>query len=172
MLKIKLSPPTLVKRKYIVFIDSDTKKSFSSKRAATDYITKIEGELNEALLFINEFFNIISAFYRTYFIADRDYHFKYDTEILFKLINDRLNYIGGHAGSENFNTIISQALNICFESLEHACGLIDTKSRSRYDMLTRRRVQLYKRIIVQYRESFEHFKRESIYSDNLKVKSA
>lgn len=172
MLKIKLSPPTLVKRKYIVFIDSDTKKSFSSKRAATDYITKIEGELNEALLFVNELFGILTVFYRTYFIGDRDYHFKYDVEILFKLINDRLNYIGGHAGSENFNTIISQALNICFESLEQACGLIDTKSRSRYDMLTRRRIQLYKRIIIQYRESFELFKRESIYSDNLKVKTA
>jgi hypothetical protein len=167
-----LSPPVLVNRRYRVFIDSETKKSFRSKREAADYITKVETELNEALLFINEYFCTITNFYRTYFLADRDYKFKYEVENLFELISERLNYIGGHTGSENFNTIISQALNICFESLTQICELINRKSRSRYDMLTRRRIQLYKKLISLYRQSFETFKLESIYNDNLKVKIA
>ncbi|HPR74505.1 MAG TPA: hypothetical protein PLX41_12690, partial [Bacteroidales bacterium] len=70
MLKIKLTPPTYLNRKYIVFLDRDFKKSFRSKREATDYITQVENELNEKLLFINEYYNIIHSFYRTYFLAD------------------------------------------------------------------------------------------------------
>lgn len=172
MLKIQLTPPVLIRKKYFVFLDSETKKAFNSKRDAEAYITTIENELNEALLFINEIFSIISVFYRTYFIADRDSEFKFNVQNQLELIDLKLIYVATHTGSENFNAIISQALNICFESLDSVCQLIGKKSRTRYDMLTRRRISLYGRIISQYRESFEHFKRESIYSDNLKVKTA
>lgn len=172
MLKIKLSPPVLINRKYCVFIDSATKKRFGSKREAADYITKVENELNEALLFCNEFFCTLSSFYRTYFLADRDFRFKYEVENNFELINDRLTYISNHTGSENFNSIISQAINVCFESLIIICELITAKSRSRYDMLTRRRIRLYMKLTIQYRNSFETFKLQSVYNNNLKVKTA
>jgi hypothetical protein len=172
MLKIKLTQPHLVNRKYIVFIDSETKQSFSNKRQALDYITKIEKELNEALLFINEEYCFLTVFYRNYFIADRDYKFKYQVENDFDLINNRLSFIASRTESENFNSIISQALNICFDSLIEACNSIDVKSRSRYDMLTRRRIELHKKVILQYREGFEAFKLESIYTDHLKSKTA
>jgi hypothetical protein len=172
MLKVKLSPPILVNRKYIVFIDQETKRSFKNKRLAADYITKVEVEMNEALLFVNEFYSTIGAFYRTYFLADRDFHFKYDVENYFEHINDRLRYISIHTQSENFNTIILQALNICFESLMQICEMINKKSRSRYDMLTRRRIQLYRKLICLYKESFDSFKLQSIYEIKLKAKTA
>jgi hypothetical protein len=172
MLKIRLTPPSTRGKNYFVFIDCDFKRTFKSKREATEYITKIESELNEVLLFINEFFSITSNFYRTYFIADRDFKFKYGVDNCFENINERLNYISNRTASENYNTFILQALNMSMESLVLACELICKKSRSRYDMLTRRRILLYKRIIIQYRDSFELFKNQSLYSVKLKSKTA
>ena len=172
MLKIKLSPPNLVNRKYIVFIDAETKQAFTNKRKANEFITKVEGELNEALLFVNEAYCNLTAFYRNYFLADRDYRFKYEVENCFDLINNRLNYISFHSSSENYNTMISQAINTCFDSLITACELINEKSQHRYDMLTRRRIELHKKIIIQYKESFDDFKTQSIYADKLKLISA
>lgn len=171
MLKIKLSPPSVVNKKYVVFIDRETKQTFTNRRSALDYITKIENELNEALLFINENYSNISNFYRTYFLADRDYKFKYEVEDAFGLINNRLSYIAIHSESENYNSIISNAINICFENLIVAGDLIDLKARHRYDMLTKRRIELYRKIIIQYQESYEQFKAESIYEDKLKLKT-
>ena len=171
MLKIKLSPPSYLNKKYTVFLDRDLKKSFKSRREATDYITKVENELNEALLFINEYFNIIHSFYRTYFLADRDHRFKYEVENCFEFINGRLGYISGHTDSENYNTFILQALTNSFESLMLACELIDKKSRSRYDMLTRRRIRLYRKLAGLYKESFEIFKMEIGFSTVLKLKT-
>jgi hypothetical protein len=168
MLKIKLSPPHLVNRKYIVFIDAETKQAFTNKRQANEFITRVENELNEALLFINEWYCNLTAFYRTYFLADRDYHFKYEVDNCFDLINNRLNYISSHSRSENYNTMISQAINLCFDSLVTVCELVNEKSRHRYDMLTHRRIELHKKIITQYKESFEDFKIQSIYVDKLK----
>lgn len=168
MLKIKLSQPHLVNKKYIVFIDGEIKRSFASKRKASEFITKMELELNEALLFINEAFCNLTNFYRTYFMADRDFKFKYQIENLFDSINNRLNYISSHTQSENYNTMISSALAVCFESLTEVCDLIDAKSITRYDMLTRRRIELHKKIIKQYIDSFESFKIEAIHEDTLK----
>lgn len=172
MLRIKLNEPTIVSRKYVVFLDSAVKKTFSNKRQAQDYIVKLENELNEALLFINEQYVNLFSFYRTYFIADKDYQFKYESENDFELINNRLNFLSSHGQSQNFNTIISQALNICFDSLTLLCDRIEVKSRIRYDMITRRRISLYRKIISQYRVSFEDFKVQSIYNDNLRTKIA
>ena len=172
MLKIKLTPPVLINRKYVVFVDSDVKKVFPSRRQACDFITKVEGELNEALLFINEQYCDLTTFYRTYFIADSDFKFKYSVENDFTLVNNRLNYISSHTSSENLNPIVSQAINICFDTLCEICDEIETKSRNRYDMLTRRRIVLHKKIINQYRSSFESFKSESIFNDTLRIKTA
>jgi hypothetical protein len=172
MLKIKLSKPHLVDRKYSVFIDRDIKRSFGSRRKAYDFITKVEQELNEALLFINESFCNLTTFYRTYFMADRDFRFKYQVENLFDSINNRLNYISSHTQSENYNSMISLSLSVCFESLTEVCELIDAKSINRYDMLTRRRIELQKKIIRQYVDSFESFKLRVIHEDILKSKTA
>ena len=172
MLRIKLNEPTTVKGKYVVFLDSTVRKTFSNKRQAHDYVVKLENELNEALLFINEQYVNLMSFYRTYFIADDNYRFKYDTENDLELINNRLNFIASHGQSVNFNTIFSQALNICFDALCAVCDRIEVKSRTRYDMITRRRISLYKKIIIQYRTSFDEFKAQSIFNDNLKTKIA
>lgn len=172
MLRIHLNEQTFVNRKYRVFLDTDVSRTFSNKRQAHDYIVKLEGELNEALLFINEQYCQLMSFYRTYFIADSEYKFKYSVENDFDLINNRLNFISAHGESQNFNTVISQALNISFDSLCSIYDQIEVKSRSRYDMITRRRISLYKKIITQYRASFEDFKAQSIFNDNLKTKIA
>jgi len=172
MLKIRLQPPSYANRKYIVFLDRDFKKSFKSKREATDYITQVENELNEKLLFINEYYNIIHSFYRTYFLADRDYKFKYAADNGFEFINERLNYISGHNDSQNYNVMIIRALENCFESLIQVCEVIEKKSRQRYDMLTRRRIGLYKKLAILFKNSFEAFKVETLYNSNLKVKTA
>lgn len=160
MLKIRLQQPSLVNRKYVVFLDKDLRRTFASKRKAEDFITLVEHELNEALLFINEAFCTLTTFYRTYFLADRDFKFKYQVEAAFEMINNRLGYISSHLESTNHNTMINQALNTSFDSLGEICDLIDLKSRQRYDMLTRRRIELHKKIITQYRDSFETFKQD------------
>lgn len=172
MLKIRLSPPIYSNRKYTVFLDREIKSNFKSKREATDYITQVENELNEALLFVNEYFNIVHTFYRTYFLADRDYKFKYAVDNNFEFINDRLNYISGRTMSENYNTMIIRALSNSFETLILVCELIEKKSRSRYDMLTRRRITLYKKLATLYQASFETFKVEMLFKTDLKVKTA
>lgn len=172
MLKIKLTPPSYLSKRYTVFLDRDLKKSFKSRRDATDYITKVENELNEALLFCNEYYNIVHTFYRTYFLADRDYQFKYQAENCFEFLNDRLNYISAHTDSENHNTMIVRSLSNCFDTLMLACELIDKKSRTRYDMLTKRRIRLYKKLAGLYKESFELFKIEIGFSTAMKVKIA
>jgi hypothetical protein len=172
MLRIKLTPPHLVNRKYVVFLDRDLRKSFTSKRKADDFVTRLENELNEALLFINEAFCNLTTFYRTYFLADRDFKFKYEVENHLDLINNRLSYISCHSGSENYNTMISHSLNVCFDALIEACQAIDAKSRQRYDMLTRRRIQLHKKVITQYRDSFEYFKVTAISSSVIKWSAA
>lgn len=172
MLRIKLSPPYLLKRKYVVFIDRDLKRSFSNKRMAESFLTAVENELNESLLFINESFCNLSTFYRTYFMADRDFKFKYEIENLLDLVNNRLNYISAHSASDNYNTMISHALNVSFDALSGICDGIERKSRSRYDMLTRRRILLHKKIISQYRESFNVFHKEAFQEPLLKAKIA
>lgn len=172
MLKIKLKSPQCIDGKYFVFIDTDTKRTFKNKRQAQEFITRIENELNEALLFINEEFCDLTTFYRTYFMADRDFRFKYEIDNHFELINNRLAYISVHTNSENYNTMITQAINVCFGSLIELCELIDAKSRKRYDMLTRRRIELREKIINQYKDSFDNFKIEAIYHKTLISKTA
>ncbi len=172
MLKITLQPPIYRNKKYEVFIDRGFKKTFTNKREAADFITQVEKQLNEALLFVNEYFNIIHAFYRTYFIADRDYEFKYKTESCFAAITEKLNYISSRTEGTNYNTFIVRALTISFDSLMEACELIDKKSRSRYDMLTRRRIALYKKLAGLYERSLEFDKLEIFNEFSLRIQSA
>jgi len=159
--KIKLTGPDFFKRKYVVYVDDVCRGSFPSRRAADSFIALVETELNEAFLFINEEHCILYQFYRSYFLGDQDYKFKFSVENAFDLINNRLNFIVSKGQSLNYNPIISRAISVCLECLTEICDLIERKSRQRYDMLTRRRISLRKKIIEQYSEAYHEFKKEA-----------
>ncbi|HNY52924.1 MAG TPA: hypothetical protein PK727_04730 [Bacteroidales bacterium] len=170
MFKIKLTGPNVIKRKYVVYVDDVCKGSFSNRRAADSFIALIEAEMNEAFLFINEEYSILHQLYRSYFLSDQDFKFKFRVENAFDLVNNRLNFIISKGSSLNHNPIISQAITVCLESLVEICDLIDRKSRQRYDMLTRRRITLYKKIIDQYTEAYCKFKKEASNKQLIRIK--
>lgn len=160
MFKIKLTGPDIINRKYVVYVDDVTSGTFLSRRAADSFITTCEEELNETLLFINEEYCTLNQFYRSYFLGDQDYKFKFEVGNLFELINNRLNFISGKGPSLNYNSLVSQAISVCLESLTEICDLIERKSRQRYDMLTRRRIALRKKVIDQYCQAYTEFKKD------------
>ena len=151
MLKVKLPPPVCLHNKYEVYIYENVNKSFSNKRIAEDFIRKIEQVFTEAVLFINEKFNTLHSFYRTYFIADRDFKWKYEVETSFDFINNRMQYICTHTHSANYNTMIHQAIINCLEELRDVCDMIFRKANQRYDCITKNRIQLQFTIIDLYR---------------------
>lgn len=171
MLKVKLSSPFYSKNKYVVYLDSDVKREFSNKRSAETFKVIIEHELNQALLFINEEFSTLTQFYRCYFLADRDHRFKYEVENCFDLVDNRLKYVSIHTASINYNALIVQAINISFEELKNVCGLICKKSITRYDTITKHRIELQARIIDNYIKGFKEFNVSSVFENQLKVKT-
>lgn len=151
MLKIRLQPPFYTNRKWCVFLNFGLRKEFPNKRAAEDLTRQMEAELSQALLFISEEYSKITEFYRVYFIADRDYRFKYLVENSFGYVDNRLNFIiSSDNFSPNHNTFVHQAIINCLTELLNVCTLISKKALQRYDCLTRNRIELRIRVIETY----------------------
>lgn len=170
MLKIKLPPPVFLHNKYEIFIIENVRKSFSNKRIAEDFIRKFEQVFTESVLFINEEYSNLHSFYRTYFIADRDFKWKYEVETSFNFINNRMQYISIHTHSANYNTMIHQAILNCISELLDVCGLICRKANQRYDCITKNRIQLRHTIIELYRNEVLDWEDFMVYDRKPKIK--
>jgi hypothetical protein len=122
----------LLNKCYIVYLDNENKFSFTSKR--------------EANYFINEF-------YRLYYLADKDFEFKYNISNSIDFINNRLIWVSSHEGSQNHDTILFHSIINCIDELLTAFSLMQKKAVSRNDAITRRRCCLRSNVIGIYKDN-------------------
>jgi hypothetical protein len=155
MNKIVLNKPLLLNKRYIVYLDSDNKFSFSNKREAQDFITEVGRKMEEAILFITEKFNILEEFYRLYYLTDKDYKFKFQKSNSTEFLNNRLTFIQSGEGSPNHDTIIYHAIISCLEELETAFCIMQAKASCRKDTITKRRCALKIHLIQMYQEQLK-----------------
>jgi hypothetical protein len=154
MNKIVLNKPLLLNKKYVVFFDSDNKFVFRNKREATDFIVKVGKEIEESVLFITEEFNHLEEFYRLYYLADKDYKFKFTLGNSIDFLNNRLAWMLSREGSPNHDAIVFQAIISCIEELKTAFLLMQEKAAQRKDTITKRRCALKVHVIEIYIERF------------------
>ena len=149
---VKLNQPVYCNRKYLVFLDSENKFSFKNRRQALDFIVSISKLIDESILLVSEEVSSLEELYRLYYLADRDYKFKYDLSNNLSFINNRLEWISTRKGSENHDTILFTSLINCFDEL--ICGflIMEGKAAQRRDTITRRRCALKAKLIRMYKE--------------------
>ena len=154
MNKIILNKPMLLNKKHVVYFDRDNKFSFSSKRDALDFIVKVGREIEQSILFITEEFNSLEEFYRLYYLANKDYKFKFLMNNSVDLINNRLEWMHSHEGSPNHDVILFHSIITCIEELCVAFALMQNKAGARKDTITKRRCALKLHVINIYHEKF------------------
>jgi len=150
MNKIALNRPILLNKRYVVYLDSVNKFSFKSKREAQDFIVSIQKKMEEAILFITEELNSLEEFYRLYYLADRDFKFKYEINTGVDFINNRLSWIQSRTGGPNFNSILYQAITGCISQLEESFLIMQNKAATRKDTITKRRCSLKVNLLKMY----------------------
>jgi hypothetical protein len=147
---IKLNKPLLIKGKYYVYLDSKNKFTFVNKRQASDFLTKVSREIEQATLFATEEFSKLNEFYRLYYLTDKDFKFKFKMKESLELIENRLNWINDHGLSMNSDVYIFHGLSICFNELTESFTILMNKAAQRKDTLLKRRSALRIRIIQLY----------------------
>lgn len=152
MNKIVLNKPLLVNKRYIVYLDSENKFSFPNKREALDFIVSVGKELEEAILFITEELNLLSELYRLYFLADKDYKFKFQITGSIDFLNNRISWMQSHEGSTNHDTILFHGVIDCIQELNTAFKVMGEKAAARRDTITRRRCALKSHLLEMYHE--------------------
>jgi hypothetical protein len=154
MNSIRLNRPTLLKGKYVVFFDSNNRFAFTDKRQASDFLVKVSRELDIATLLITEELSILHTIYRLYYLADKDYKFKFKLNNSLEIIINRLNWMNNHSGSPNHNVILFNSLLTCFNELIFSFKIMQLKAATRKDTLTKRRCALKIDILKLYLEKF------------------
>jgi hypothetical protein len=154
MNKIVLNKPLLINKKYVVYFDSDNKFIFRNKREAADFIVKVGREIEESVLFITEEFNCLEEFYRLYYLADKDYKFKFALSNSIDFLNNRLAWMLSHEGSPNHDVIVFQSILNCIDELKTAFCAMFEKAAQRKDTITKRRCALKAHIIEIYKDKF------------------
>lgn len=154
MNKIVLNRPMLLNKKYVVYFDSDNRFMFKNKREASDFIVRVGKEIEQAMLFITEEFNHLEEFYRLYYLADKDYKFKFLMNNSVDFINNRLAWMQSHEGSPNHDVIVFQAVVNCLGELRDAFTLMMDKAARRKDTITKRRCALKVHVLNIYNERF------------------
>ena len=152
MNKIVLNKPMLLNKRYIVYLDSENKYSFSNRREAQDFIVYVGRKIEEAILFIIEEFNSLEEFYRLYYLADKDFKFKFLINNSVDFLTNRLSWMQSHEGSPNHDTILFHGIIACIEELKTAFGIMQAKAAARRDPITKRRCSLKIHLIEIYKE--------------------
>lgn len=150
----RLNKPVLVNKKYVIYLDSENKFKFSDKRKASDFLTKIQKEIDQASLLITEEYNLLSEFYRLYYHLDKDFKFKHSMKLHIDYVSNRLNFMQDHTGSPNWDSIVFNSLLACFDELINGFNLMGAKAQQRKDPLTRRRCILKSDILSLYLNNF------------------
>lgn len=150
----KLNKPLYLDKKYVIFLDSNNRFVFSSKRKAEDFLTRISQGLDEAVLLITEELNTVTQLYRFYRLSDQDYKFKYNVGNNIDFIHNRLAWIDEHHGSENNDTIVFQSLINCFNELIQSFEGCKQKAIQRKDTINKRRCAMKIGILNMYLKGF------------------
>jgi len=151
---VKLNNPIYCNRKYTVFLDSQNKFSFKNKRQALDFIVCISKLIDESILLVSEEVSSLEELYRLYYLADRDYKFKYDLSNILSFINNRLEWFSTRRGSENHDAILFTSLVNCFDELISGFLSMEDKASRRRDTITKRRCALKAKLIKMFKEQF------------------
>jgi len=151
---VKLNNPIYCNRKYTVFLDSQNKFSFKNKRQALDFIVRISKLIDESILLVSEEVNSLEELYRLYYLADRDYKFRYDLNNILSFINNRLEWFTTRSGSENHDAILFTSLINCFDELIYGFTSMENKACRRRDTITRRRCALKAKLVRMFKEQF------------------
>lgn len=154
MNKIILNRPVLINKKYVVYFDSENKSVFRNKREAEDFIVRVGKEIEESILFITEEFNSLEQIYRLYYLADKDFKFKFEMDNSVDFLNNRLAWMLSHEGSQNHDVIVFQAILSCMEELRTSFHAIREKAAKRRDTITKRRCALKIHMIEIFRDRF------------------
>lgn len=150
MQKIKLNTVIYHNKKYVVYLDRDTKVYFTNKRKASDFLTQQGQRTDKAILFISETLTTLTDFFRLYNLADYDYKFKFEVKNSIDFINDRITYVTERTGGDNRQALVMQAINGCYRELVGGFTAIRAKAIERNDALLRRRCELRIDIINLY----------------------
>jgi hypothetical protein len=144
----------LLNKKYVVYFDSENKFSFNNRRQANDFIVRVGKEIEQSILFITEEFNSLEEFYRLYYLADKDFKFKFMMNNSVDFIQNRLAWMHSHEGSPNHDVILFQSILNCLEELKSAFRIMFEKASCRKDTITKRRCELKIHLIDMYNEQF------------------
>ena len=121
---------------------------------ASDFIIRVGREIDQAILFITEEFNCLEEFYRLYYLADKDYKFKFTISNSIDFLNNRLSWMLSHEGSPNHDVIVFQSVLNCLDELRDAFILMGGKASSRKDTITKRRCVLKVHLLDIYYNNF------------------
>jgi hypothetical protein len=154
MNKIILNRPIFFNNRYFVYLDTNNKFSFRNKRETQDFIVQVGREMDEAILFITEKFNLLEELYRLYYLADKDYKFKFQISNSIDFLNNRLAWMQSHEGSPNHDAILFQAEVTCIEELKTSFACMRDKAATRKDTITKRRCALKLHLLEIYHKEF------------------
>jgi len=153
MQKIKLNTILYYQGKYIIYLDAQTRLSFTNKRKAQDFLRTISARIDKAHLFITEAYSDLSEFYNLYNLADDDYKFKFEVKSSLDFISNRLAWISERRRGENSQALTIQAVHGCYSELIQAFSLIHDKAAQRNDHLLKRRCSLRMELTEMYSET-------------------
>lgn len=162
MLKVRLKSVVFLKKKYIVYLDSENKYEFKDKRKAKDFLIHISKEMTACLFFLNEEFLELNKYYRHYFLND-DHKLRQRIQSSVDFIDHNIDSIlrngasTSHALEDNRNTYTIKAIEGCFFELLSAYKLLRGISKRRNDILTRQKIELRSHITKLYMVDFKHF---------------
>jgi len=162
MLKVRLKSVIALKKKHIVYLDSENRYEFSNKRKAKDFLIHVSKEMTVCLFFLNEEFLELSKYYRHYFLND-DHHLRQRIQSSVDFIDHNIDSILRNGAStspgveDNRNTYTIKAIEGCFFELLSVYKLLIGISKKRMDPFTRQKIELRYRITELYMIDFKHF---------------
>lgn len=175
MLKVRLKSVVSLKKKHIVYLDSENRYEFTNKRKAKDFLRHISKEMTACLFFLNEEFLELNKYYRHYFLND-DHHLRQRLQKSVEFVDDMINSILRNGAStsmgleDNRNTYTIKAIENGFFELLSAYKLLIGISKKRMDPLTRQKIELRYRITELYMIDFKHFEeRISVKNSQIEI---
>lgn len=160
MIKIKLNEIFKENGKYIVQLDHENRFEFENKRLAKDFLNKIEKELTNILVFINDEYCCVHEMYRQYFFILEDFKRRYNIESSIEFIKDKITLILFRSGGENRNYIVTNGIeNMLFE-LKSVYSLLNHVAISRSDTTIRHKIVTKCRVLDLFLKDFRNFEEE------------
>lgn len=160
VIKINLKNIENYKSQYWVYLDSENKWSFTNKRTAQDFLTKISNDLTNDLVFINDEYCSVNEIYRQYYFIINDFKIRWDIENSLDFIKNKISLLLFRTGGENKNSLVISGIeNVLFE-LKAVYKYLEVVSISSNDTVIRHKIATKDRIIDLFIMDFKHFEDE------------